>query len=86
MTVILARAWVILVALSLVTTVFAGVLPDAGPGFVVTVLFLSGWKSRVILSDYLGLRDAPTFRRGFTLVLSAFLALALLLYSLPFAM
>lgn len=86
MTSILSRAWVVLVALSLVTTVFAGVLPEAGAGFVVTVLVLSGLKSRVILSDYLGLRGAPTFKRGFTMILVAFLGLTLLLYALPFAM
>ncbi len=86
MTAILTRAWLILIALSMATTVFAGVLPEAGAGFVVTVLVLAGVKSRVILSDYLGLRTAPTFRRGFGMILVGFLSLAMLLYALPFAM
>ncbi|WP_299421523.1 cytochrome C oxidase subunit IV family protein [uncultured Shimia sp.] len=83
---ILTRAWLLLIALSFATTVFAGVLPEAGPVFVTSVLFLAGLKSRIILSDYLGLRDAPTFKRGFTMILIGFLGLALLLYALPFGM
>ncbi|WP_371170517.1 hypothetical protein [Aliiroseovarius sp. 2305UL8-7] len=83
---ILNRALVLLIGLSLVTTVFAGVLPEAGPVFVLTVLVLSGLKSRVILSDYLGLRTAPSFRGGFTAFLVAFLGLAALIYALPMAM
>ncbi len=86
MTAILTRAWLLLMALSFATTVFAGVLPEAGPIFVTSVLFLAGLKSRIILSDYLGLRDAPTFQRGFTMILVGFLGLALLLYALPFGM
>ena len=83
---VLTRALVLLITLSMATTVFAGVLPDAGPIFVLTVLILSGLKSFVILSDYLGLRAAPTFRGGFTAFLIGFLGLAALLYALPFAM
>ncbi|GHF06277.1 hypothetical protein GCM10016455_29310 [Aliiroseovarius zhejiangensis] len=83
---ILTRALVLLIALSMATTAFAGVLPDAGEVFVLTVLVLSGLKSFVILSDYLGLRQAPTFRGGFTAFLVGFLGLAALLYALPFAM
>ncbi|WP_432448454.1 hypothetical protein [Aliiroseovarius marinus] len=83
---ILTRALALLVALSLMTTIFAGVLPEAGPVFVMTVLLLSGLKSRVILTDYLGLRAAPTFRAGFTAFLIGFLGLAALLYALPLAM
>ncbi len=83
---ILTRALVLLIALSMATTAFAGVLPDAGAVFVLTVLVLSGLKSFVILSDYLGLRQAPTFRGGFTAFLVGFLGLAALLYALPFAM
>lgn len=84
-TAILTRALALLIGLSLVTTLFAGVLPDAGPVFVLTVLALSGLKARVILSDYLGLRDAPNFRGGFTAFLIGFLGLAALLYALPLA-
>lgn len=83
---VLTRALVLLITLSMATTVFAGVLPEAGPVFVLTVLVLSGLKSFVILSDYLGLRTAPSFRGGFTAFLIGFLGLAALLYALPFAM
>lgn len=83
---ILTRAAILLVSLSLATTVFAGVLPEAGSGFVLTVLALSGLKARVILSDYLGLREAPSFQGGFTAFLIGFLGLAALIYALPMAM
>lgn len=86
MTSILTRALIVLVALSLATTIFASVLPEAGPVFVLTVLILSGLKSRVILSAYLGLHTAPMFQAGFTAFLIGFLSLAALLYALPFAM
>ncbi|SMP07056.1 cytochrome C oxidase subunit IV family protein [Shimia sagamensis] len=86
MTAILTRAWLFLIVFSMATTVLTGVLPEAGPIFVAAVLVLAGVKSRLILSDYLGLRNAPTFQRGFTLVLVGFLSLAMLLYALPSAM
>ncbi len=86
MTAILTRAWLLLIILSSTTTAFAGVLPEAGPVFVVMVLVLAGIKAQVVLADYLGLRDASTFRRGFALILVGFLGLSLLLYALPFAM
>lgn len=80
---ILTRALALLIALSFVTTTLAKILPDAGPVFALTVLALSGMKSRVILKDYLGLRNAPLIQRGFTQFLTAFLGLAALLYALP---
>jgi len=83
---ILNRALVLLVGYSLITTLFAGVLPHAGPVFVLTILALAGLKARIILSDYLELRSAPTFRRGFNAFVMGFLALAALIYALPFAM
>ena len=49
---ILNRALILLIGLSLVTTVFAGVLPEAGPVFVLTVLVLSGSE---IARDPIGL-------------------------------
>ena len=82
----LSRAWIILVALSLATTVFAGLLTDSMPIFVLNVLLLAGVKCRIILADYLGLRAAPIFLSGFTAFLVGFLSIALLLYALPFAM
>lgn len=82
---ILTRALALLIILSLVTTAFASILPDAGPVFALTVLVLSGLKSRVILRDYLGLRNAPSIQSGFNMFLIAFLGLAALLYALPLA-
>ena len=83
---VLTRALIMLIGLSMATTIFAGALPEAGAVFVLTVLVLSGLKSFVILSDYLGLRTAPSFRAGFTAFLIGFLGLAALLYALPFGM
>ncbi len=40
----------------------------------------------MILSDYLGLREAPSFRGGFTAFLIGFLGLAALIYAVPMAM
>lgn len=86
MNTVLIRAWLLLIVLSTTTTAFAGILPEAGPVFVAMVLVLAGIKAQVVLSDYLGLRSAPTFRRGFLMIVVGFLSLAMLLYALPFAM
>lgn len=72
----LTRALITLVILSLATTFLAGQMPDAGPVFVAAVLILSGLKARVILLNYLGLAQAPSFHRGFTAFLIVFLLLA----------
>lgn len=80
----LTRALLLLITFSLVTTLFAGFLPESGPVFVVSVLLLALLKGRVILLDYLGLRQAPSFRRGFVMALVAFTLLALGLYAVPF--
>lgn len=76
----LTRAFILLIALSLATTVVTHWATGAGPLFVVAVLLLSGLKARVILLDYLGLRNAPSFRGGFVTFLVAFLVLAFGLY------
>ena len=83
---LLTRAFFLLIGLSVATTFLAGVLPEAGPVFVLSVLVLSGLKSFVILSDYLGLRVARAVRGGFTAFLVGFLGLAALIYAMPLAM
>ncbi|WP_289042362.1 hypothetical protein [uncultured Aliiroseovarius sp.] len=83
---VLTRAFALLIAFSIATTFLAGAMPDAGPVFVLTVLVLSGLKSFVILSDYLGLRVARPIRGGFTAFLVGFLGLAAFIYAVPFAM
>ncbi len=78
----LARAWIILIVLSVSSAIAAG-LVDAGVDRRVTgvmVLLLALFKARVILSRYLGLWAAPTWRRGFNLSLTAFCLLFLGLY------
>jgi hypothetical protein len=78
----LTRAWIILIALSAVSAFTAG-LVDAGFDRRITgvvVLMLALLKARVILSQYLGLWAAPSWRRGFNLSLTAFCLLLLGLY------
>ena len=74
----LTIAWITLVGLSLIAAaVSAGLSPRlAGP----VILLLAVLKSRVILSDYLGLAAAPAIRRGFNLALSLFALVLLGLY------
>lgn len=78
----LNRAFIVLLALSIGTAVLTDIRPQAGTAFVVVVLILSGIKARIILTEYLGLRAAPEFRRGFTAFLIAFLLAAFGLYML----
>ncbi len=78
----LTIAFVTLLALSIGTAALTDILPQAGTIFVVVVLTLSGVKARIILTEYLGLRHAPEFRRGFTAFLVAFLLAAFGLYML----
>jgi hypothetical protein len=74
----LTRAWGALVGLSLLAAAFSAGLPTrvAAPVIVLLALF----KARLILSDYLDLRSAPAWRRGFTMVLVLFCGLVLGLY------
>lgn len=76
----LNRAFLTLLGLSVLTVVLTEIRPQAGMGFVALVLLLSGLKARVILVDYLGLRQAPAWKRGFNAFLIAFLLLAYGLY------
>lgn len=78
----LTRAFIALVALSLTTTALADRVPGVGYLFVAMVLVLSGLKARVILTHYLGLAQAPSFRGGFTAFLVAFIALAFAIYAI----
>ncbi|MDZ7711339.1 MAG: nitric oxide reductase F protein [Roseovarius sp.] len=81
----LLRAWAALIGLSLGSTLLAlGVLP---PGLTVLsgvlILALAWLKARVILARYLGLADAPFWRRGFEMSLAGFCLLLLGLYLAP---
>lgn len=93
----LVRAWITLMALSAAATILSlsrPMLPtgDTGlAGFVAPltgglVLGLAWLKARVILARYLGLAAAPSWRRGFDLVLALFCLLLLALYLLPAAL
>ena len=63
------RAWLLLLALSAGSTL-AAAKAGAGPAIALGVLALAGLKARIILADYLGLRAAPGWQRGFDLGLS----------------
>lgn len=81
----LSRAWITLITLSgLAATVSFAV--DSGldrriAGAVILLLALM--KARVILSRYLGLSEAPSWRRGFNMTLTLFCLLMLGLYLVP---
>lgn len=74
----LDRAWAALVALSLGSTVIAtlvgrGALTGAEVTAAGAVILLLAWaKARVILLRYLGLAEAPFWRRGFSTVLAIY--------------
>ncbi len=79
----LIRAWIGLVVLSALSTVLSvavahgalsGAMVSVGGALILTI----GWvKARIILEQYLGLAQAPFWRRGFETVL-AFYMLGLL--------
>ncbi|MCP3969153.1 MAG: nitric oxide reductase F protein [Rhodobacteraceae bacterium] len=79
----LTRAFVMLVGLSLGTTLLARLAPGTGPALVAAFLVLAGWKARVILNDYLGLRPSRVWRRGFNAIVTGFLMLGFGIYLLP---
>ncbi|UWP88981.1 cytochrome C oxidase subunit IV family protein [Aliiroseovarius crassostreae] len=76
----LNRAYLILLGLSVLTVLLTEIRPQAGMGFVAMVLALSGLKARIILLDYLGLRGAGSWQRGFNAFLILFLLVAFGLY------
>ncbi|MBV1863050.1 MAG: hypothetical protein KUG74_01320 [Rhodobacteraceae bacterium] len=47
------------------------------------ILVFAWAKARIILADYLGLAQAPFWRRGFNLVLGLFILVALGLFLIP---
>ncbi|PRY21858.1 hypothetical protein CLV78_108130 [Aliiruegeria haliotis] len=81
----LTRAWLALLLLSGGSTVIAALVSQGvAPATVgVGILLFSWMKARVILSRYLGLWQAPSWRRGFNLVLGIYCLLLLGLYLIP---
>ena len=75
----LVTAWLLLIALSAVSTLMTfGLIGGAVAGVILLVL---AWlKARLILGDYLGLRATPFWSRGFGIVLAAYSAGLLGLY------
>lgn len=77
------RAWIILLALSALTTALAVAQPAltgwAIPACSSVLLGLAWLKARVILARYLGLAAAPDWLRGFNLVLALYAGLLLTL-------
>lgn len=84
----LLRAWAALLVLSLGSTAVSlwhwpsGLLAVAGG----LILALAWVKARVILARYLGLAQAPFWRRGFEIALAVFCLGLLGLYLLPLAL
>ncbi|MGR3462119.1 MAG: nitric oxide reductase F protein [Roseovarius sp.] len=81
----LLRAWAVLIGLSLGSTALSlwlwppGLTAIAG----VSILTLAWLKARVILAQYLGLAQAPFWRRGFEIALALFCLVLLGLYLAP---
>lgn len=81
----LTRAWLALIVLSGFSALAAAAI---GRGYDARiaggiVLLLALLKARIILSRYLGLADAPSWRRGFNSVLALYMLVALGLYLIP---
>lgn len=72
-------AWALLVIASAATTAFA-FTHAKGPLVAAALLLLALIKSRVILSNYLRLSEAPAIRRGFMAVLVLWAGVAMALY------
>jgi membrane protease YdiL (CAAX protease family) len=79
-------AWVCLIALSFASTLLS--LPGHWANWpvvtAVAVLTLAWLKVRIILSRYLGLAAAPSWRRGAEFALAMLCLLLLGLYLVPF--
>lgn len=77
----LTLAWLILLLLSAVSTLLASGLLLLPPKLTGSILLLVAlFKARVILADYLALRNAPVWRRGFSVVIAGFVALLAALF------
>lgn len=76
------RAWVSLIALSLVSTGMAHLINNNSyvTYGVILVILVAWMKARIILGTYLELNHAPFWRRGFNVALTAFALAALGLY------
>lgn len=80
------RAWILLLALSVASTLLSlGAARGAFTGSAVTlggaaILALAWTKARTILNAYLRLDEAPAFRRGFGLALGLYALLLLGLF------
>ena len=84
----LTRAWTALLLLTLSSGALASAL-DAGfsaPWIGAAILALATQKARVILGAYLGLDEAPFWRRGFDWALVSFALVLLGVYLLPEAL
>ncbi|MDO5630317.1 MAG: cytochrome C oxidase subunit IV family protein [Paracoccus sp. (in: a-proteobacteria)] len=75
----LIRAWLVLIAASLLATA-ASLSPLPGRLAMVAVLLLAWVKARVVLGAYLELDETPAIRRAFDLALAVFMILAGLSY------
>ena len=82
---ILWRSWAWLLALSLASTAAALAVESGGSSRLAgaVILLLAYLKARLILANYLGLAGAPSWLRGFNLVIGLFMALLLALYLIP---
>lgn len=65
----LIRAWVFLLALTAAATLVSLLGGTMAPRLAGVGILVACWlKARIILSDYLDLRRAPEWRRGFDLL------------------
>ncbi len=77
----LTRAWFTLLALS-VTSALLTLLPFAPTIVGAGILGLALLKCRIILAQYLDLAASPAWLRGFSIVLTGFALIILVLYLL----
>lgn len=78
-------AWGMLIALSLGSTLlsFSGFWTQWPVAAGIAVMALGWQKARIILWQYLGLKQSPTWRRGFDVALTGLCLLMLGLYLAP---
>ncbi|MEP3047025.1 MAG: hypothetical protein ABJL55_03195 [Roseibium sp.] len=79
------RAWLSLLALSAASVLVAFLVPAGlNQAVIGSVILLLAWmKVRLILSRYLGLWQAPSWKSGFNWVLGFYCLLLLGLYLIP---
>lgn len=78
----LSKAWIWLMALSGGSALVAMLVGQGMDRRLAgaAILFLALLKSRTILSRYLGLAEAPSWKRGFNMVLGFYCAVLLAIY------